>query len=95
MQNVEEHARLGIDAKEKADKRINHKDLILTALLNAGEAGCTSEELNKICFRYSGRIFDLRKDGWEIKTLARTGTELARFVCKGKYADAKGQMPLF
>lgn len=94
MQTMEEPSRLGVTPEQKAESRINQKDRVLTALLNAGEGGCTSEELNRICFRYSGRIFDLRHDGWMIETLARRGTELARFVCKGKRTDENGQMAL-
>lgn len=94
MQTVEESSRIGITPEQKAKKRIRHKELVLAALIEAGPRGCTSEELNKICLRYGGRIFDLRKDGWTIKTHGRTGTELARYVFEGKACDENGQVQL-
>lgn len=40
---------------------------ILAKLQEAGEAGVNNIELNKIAFRYSARLHDLRKDGYIIK----------------------------
>lgn len=94
MQTMEEPTRLvGVSPEQKAASRIRQKDQILAALEGAGAAGCTSESLNAICYRYGGRIFDLRKDGWDIRTLGRKGTELARYVLVGRVED-NGQIIL-
>jgi hypothetical protein len=74
----------GLSPKVKAEKRLSQEDRILNLLLDRGKLGAGSEELNKIAFRYSAIIFNLRhRGGWVIETLPRTGTELARFVLKG------------
>lgn len=39
---------------------------ILALLKERGDHGATNVELNKIAFRYSARINDLRKDGHDI-----------------------------
>lgn len=46
----------------------SQKERILSLLRARGPAGVTNLELNNICFRYGGRIFDLRKEGWQIET---------------------------
>jgi len=55
------------------------KALILSKLLARGRAGVTNLELNEICFRYGGRIFDLRKEGWDIET-KQESESLFRFI---------------
>lgn len=66
--------------KKTATKRAFQRDLIVELLRSRGEVGATSEELNRIGFRYSSTIFNLRRDGYHIETRARKGTELARFI---------------
>lgn len=54
---------------------------VLTALVGAGKTGLRSEELNKVCFRYSALIHTLRhKRGLNIVTKRRSGTKLVKFV---------------
>lgn len=45
-------------------RRDGQREAILQRL-QQGEA--TSDELNEICFRYSARIFELRKAGYQIE----------------------------
>jgi hypothetical protein len=46
----------------------SQKDKILELLLERYPMYVTNFEMNeKICFRYGGRICDLRKEGWEIE----------------------------
>jgi len=75
---------VGLSPKEKAEKRIGQKEVILEMLTRAGDAGVDSEMLNRVAFRYSAIIFRLRADGWLVDTLPRKGTELARFVLRGR-----------
>ncbi len=49
-------------------RKLTHKELVLNALERAGNEGCTSRDLNAICYRYSGRINELRKQGYGIET---------------------------
>ena len=69
------------------EKRARQADIILSMLQDAGPAGCTSEELNPIAFRYVDVIFKLRKKGWIIETQKREGTELVRYVFKDQNSD--------
>ena len=41
---------------------------ILAALRLAGSGGVSNVELNKICFRFGARIWELRRAGFTIKT---------------------------
>jgi hypothetical protein len=63
-------------------KRETQKAKILGMLQKAGALGCTSEELNRVAFRYASVIFRLRRLGHEIETVERNGTELARFILR-------------
>ncbi|HVB55858.1 MAG TPA: helix-turn-helix domain-containing protein [Candidatus Acidoferrales bacterium] len=62
-----------------SSKNPAQRERILALLRARGSAGCTNVELNAICFRYGGRIFELRGAGYEIKTI-REGESLFRFV---------------
>lgn len=42
---------------------------ILDLLERRGLMGATSAELNQICFRYSARILDLRKQGYDVQSI--------------------------
>lgn len=45
----------------------------------------TNYQLNKVCFRFSARIYELRKEGHEILTVREKGS-LRRFIYKGREA---------
>ena len=59
---------------------------ILDALRRAGAAGCTSRDLNAICFRYGGRIMELRAMGHDIKT-ERIEDGLFRYTLTERSSD--------
>jgi hypothetical protein len=61
--------------------RRTQAELILAAMQEAGDKGVTNLDLNKICFRYGGRIFDLREQGHNIVTI-NEGKGVFRFVLK-------------
>lgn len=61
----------------KTDQRAT----ILAELEKAGPIGRTSEELTRICLRYSARIWELRHGmGYNIETVPRVGKDTARFI---------------
>ena len=45
---------------------MSQKDKILNLLLDRFPGYATNFEMNDICFRYGGRLKDLRNEGWEI-----------------------------
>lgn len=47
--------------------KLTQKQRVLNALRDAGPRGVLNSELNKICFRYGARIFELRRDGYDIR----------------------------
>ena len=51
----------GVKNKTKADR-------VFDALKKGGKGGVTNAQLNKISFRYGAIIFNLRKDGYNIRT---------------------------
>jgi hypothetical protein len=51
-----------------AGRRPSQRDRILDLLRERGSAGATNVELNAICYRYGGRLFELRKCGFTIRT---------------------------
>jgi hypothetical protein len=59
----------------------DQRQQILDLLIERGEQGVRNTELNKICFRYGARIFELRKLGHDIKTV-KESDGLYRFVLK-------------
>ena len=64
-------------------KRVTQKDRILAAL---GCGGWVSNIiLNGICFRYGARIYELRKEGYDIEKVAdknRRGVFLYKIVAQ-------------
>jgi hypothetical protein len=44
------------------------KDQILQMLEDAGDKGVLNIELNEFAFRYGGRLFELRQDGYRIRS---------------------------
>ena len=67
-------------SKKDVTKRLTQRDRVLALLIAGGEQGVTSEELNKISFRYSAVVFDLRATGHDIQTVPRVHTGLVRYV---------------
>jgi hypothetical protein len=68
-----EHCKAEIDSKQTSfsfgsEDRKAQRSQIFNALRKARSQGCTNVELNKICFRYGGRIHELRNDGHKIIT---------------------------
>jgi hypothetical protein len=57
----------------------------LALLQAAGPTGVTNLVLNEIAFRYGGRLFELRKQGYDIETKAE-GESVFRFILKGRKA---------
>lgn len=94
MQTVAEFPRVGLAPEVAAAKHNGQRERILEMLKAAGEAGCTSEQLNRVAFRYASVIHRLRQqDGHVIETQGRQGTELARYIYKGKL-EGSGQISL-
>lgn len=60
-------------------RKPNQKDRILRVLKVARNRGVTNRALNRLCFRYASRLFELRRDGFEIKTVC-VKPGLYRFV---------------
>ncbi|BCW78299.1 helix-turn-helix domain-containing protein [Arthrobacter sp. NicSoilC5] len=44
------------------------KERILDLLEERGQQGVLNIELNEICFRYGGRLHELRQEGYRIRT---------------------------
>lgn len=59
----------------------SQRDVILALLLDHGQTGITNIELNKVAFRYGGRIFELRRMGHAIET-APEGGGVFRFTLR-------------
>ena len=72
----------------EARRRQSSKSLILAALQQAGSAGCTNLELNDIAFRYGGRIFELRHEGYDIPEPTIEAPGVYRYVLRGERNDA-------
>jgi hypothetical protein len=54
---------------EPTPKRSGQRDKILTWLRMRGPQGVLNTELTELCMRYGARIFELRKAGYDIKTV--------------------------
>ncbi|WP_285250227.1 hypothetical protein [Pseudarthrobacter sp. fls2-241-R2A-168] len=46
----------------------NQREKILKMLEAAGEQGVTNIQMNKTAYRYGGRLFELRQDGYRIRS---------------------------
>jgi hypothetical protein len=62
-------------------RRLSAKERVLQMLQAQGEA--TNIQLNALTFRYGARIFELRKEGFDITTEAK-GDGVFRFVYRGR-----------
>ena len=72
-------------AKEMREGRIARSDdrtVILRLLKEAGPAGRTNQELTEVCMRYGARIYELRKEGFDIKT-EQEKRGVFRFIFRG------------
>lgn len=54
---------------EPTPKRSGQRDKILAWLRMRGAKGVLNIELNGLCMRFGARIFELRKAGYDIKTV--------------------------
>ena len=63
-------------------RRTNARDRVLAALMVAGAKGCTNVELNAICYRYGGRIHELRQE-WVIDKVGVAGG-VYRYILHGR-----------
>lgn len=54
---------------EPTPKRSGQREKILTWLRMRGAQGVLNIELNEICMRFGARIYELRKAGYDIKTV--------------------------
>lgn len=54
--------------EESKIRKGTQKDIVLKSLTLAGENGVLNTELNDILFRYGQIIYELRLDGYQIKT---------------------------
>ena len=76
------------------EARIENSRKALDALQRAGARGVPTEQLAKIAgLRFGARIFELRREGWDIETRPRHGTECACYILHGKRNP--GQLTLF
>lgn len=46
----------------------NQREKILKMLEDAGDEGVTNLALNTVAYRYGGRLFELRQDGYRIRS---------------------------
>lgn len=58
---------------------LTKEERVLRLLKRRGRFGASNRELNSICFRYTARIYDLRKDGHTIRTM-RDSAGLFRYI---------------
>ena len=56
-------------------KRLSQKDKILKLLLSGKQVHM--RRLNDIAYRYGGRLFELRKDGYKVDTIQLRAGEFA------------------
>lgn len=52
------------------DQKLSQKQKVLKALQSAGRNGVLNAQLNAICFRYGARIFELRREGHDIRQIS-------------------------
>jgi hypothetical protein len=70
--------------KTESERRLNNKERVYAVLVAAGPSGVTNSDLLAFGgFRYGARLFELRRDGYDIETVAGHGGEF-RFVLKGR-----------
>lgn len=72
-------------------RRNSNAENALRALQAAGKQGLRNSDLIRIAgFRYVCRIFELRKQGWDIETSKEDGG-LFRFTLKGRVPQSQQQ----
>ena len=70
--SIESSIRRNLSASPTS-KALTQRDRILALLRHRGHAGVTNPELNGVCLRYGARIFELRRQDFEIKTRREHG----------------------
>ncbi len=79
-----------LDEREKP--RLNRQCIEIIRLMTRQDAPLSSAELNRVAFRYSARIYDLKKAGIEIVIVLRnyeTGVNLYAFASEQDRERAK------
>jgi hypothetical protein len=70
--------------KTETERRLNNKERVLELLKIAGPRGCSNGDLLAVGgFRYGARLFELRREGHDIETIAGEGGAFT-FVLKGR-----------
>ena len=67
------------ELQQELTRRESAKARVLAALEAAGPAGVLNTELNSICYRYGGRLHELRNEGYRIETQPKAAG-LVRYV---------------
>jgi len=71
-----------INTKEVKEEKKSQKQIILEKMLEKFPDWVFNTELNDICFRYGGRLMELRRDGWEIVNEPVPGTNRQVWRCR-------------
>ncbi len=97
FQNLKESQQLrnSSERQETEPEKKSQKRKILDLMLERFPGWVRNDELNyEICFRYGGRICELRKDGWEIENIPVPGTNRKIWQCRLlKPFNPKKQVP--
>lgn len=70
----------GAAPEVRATKRVSHQDQILALLKKAGPKGCNTLTLAEVSHRFSARVWDLKKKGWNILTVGLVGTDNCAYI---------------
>ena len=84
----------GTNGTGPTSKSPSHRDKILALLRERGPNGATNVELNRIGFRYGGRVHELRGMGYVIRTDRLEPEGLFRFVLVEEPEHVK-ELPTF
>lgn len=77
--------------KEAKERQVSQYEMVLKALKLAGDKGLLNRDLNEIMLRYGQKIYELRCDGYQIKT-ENVGKGLVKYTLlsdKPKKQDEK------
>lgn len=70
-------------------RRENNKDRVLDLLQKRGSRGASNGDLLGVGgFRYGARLFELRKEGWDIETVQGDAGAFT-FVLRGRVVEQK------
>jgi hypothetical protein len=79
------------DMRDEKRSRGDDRSVILRLLKEAGPAGVTNQKLTEVSMRFGARIYELRKEGYDIKT-KNEKRGVFRFILRGMQ---KPQQELF